>query len=832
MGPKALTFIHSVARKSLTKGQGSGITKIPSAMQAEAKASEIFTNLVEAGLKPEMMDDFIRSEADVAKYLNILESLKQEQIKARARIRDRAAEKAIKEGIAIPADSPRGKEITEQLFGKRGTVVDMKGNVIPEGSGIMGGESIESLMKSGDVTKGTVTKKSKKVTDRDMFRAANQRLGKPKTDVNTIIKNINSMEPIDAMKEANKVIKREGPYKNLNQQQAKKILEDTEDHIFQRNVTPKETDVPMEETADEVTKAYIDAVRKGKFKGTEDQFRDMIDKMMDEDFASGGRVGLRYGGDTMGGKNDKSKSSPGPDRSHVSDRQERSHQRAVAEAQMVNKINEAQAKESPIKTFFDHANFTKGLKRVGSIPNYHQLGGYDFMSRFSKVPPMIAKGLGYGYQGLTEFGKSLTNPNYSLGEAYDRAKEEGRLNALGVDAYGDPTNPITQQYANLPMELQPNFESGGRVGLRYGGDTMGGKNDKSVSSPGPDRSKVSAQQERSHQEAISRARDSQQYDYTVPKQIVKDIAINTGKNLAGQKIASALGIGTGPIGIMLALKGLYDQTRNPVYSEEDLTYGVPYQTGGRVGLAGGMTRRAFLKLMGGAAATIGAAKSGIISAGKKGATKKVVKEVIKTPPVNGKPEWFDALVNKVILEGDDVTKKLATKDREIVHTKKINDQESVTVTQDLDDGAIRVEYDSPDNMGQEPVMMQFKPGMADETTGGKKPADRFDVVETEPRYTGGPEDGDIEFIGESGGPDISFLESDVTNLKTFATGKGPTMKEIVKSKKRKDLVRKVNDDNYEAAEYLGGKYGDGPEPDFPDDYSGYASGGLAYLLGE
>jgi hypothetical protein len=599
MGPKALTFIHSLARKSLTKGQGSGITKIPSAMQAEAKASEIFTNLVEAGLKPEMMDDFIRSEADVAKYLNILDAYKRERMKP------------------IPADSPRGREITEALFGKRGEVVDMKGNVIPEGSGIMGGESIESLMKSGDVTKGTVTKKSKKVTDRDMFRAANQRLGKPKTDVNTIIKNINSMEPIDAMKEANKVIKREGPYKNLNQQQAKKILEDTEDHIFERDVTP-----------------------------------------MDEDFASGGRVGLRYGGDTMGGKNDKSKSSPGPDRS-----------------------------------------------------------------------------------------------------------------------------------------------------------------------------KVSAQQERSHQEAISRARDSQQYDYTVPKQIAKDIAINTGKNLAGQKIASALGIGAAPIGILMALKGLYDQTQNPVYSEKDLTYGVPYQTGGRVGLAGGMTRRAFLKLMGGVAAGIGAIKSGIMGVGKKGVAKKVVKEVIKTPPVAGKPEWFDALINKVILEGDDVTKKLATKDREIVHTKKLNDQESVTVTQDLDDGAIRVEYDSPDNLGQEPVMMQFKPGMADETTGGKKPADRFDVVETEPRYTG-PDNTDIEFIGESGGPDISFIESDVTNLKTFATGKGPTMKEIVKSKKRKDLTRAVNENDYEAAEYLGGKYGDVPEPDFPDDYSGYASGGIAGMLGE
>jgi hypothetical protein len=213
MGPKALIFIQSLARKSLTKGQGSGITKIPSAMQAEAKASEIFTNLVEAGLKPEMMDDFIKSEADVAKYLNILDAYKRERMKP------------------IPADSSRGREITEALFGKRGTVLDMKGKVIPKGSGIMGGESIESLMKSGDVTK-----KSKKVTDRDMFRAANENY------ITDTISKIKSMDPIEAMKEANKVIKREGPYKNLNQQQAKKILEDTEDHIFERDVTPMDED--------------------------------------------------------------------------------------------------------------------------------------------------------------------------------------------------------------------------------------------------------------------------------------------------------------------------------------------------------------------------------------------------------------------------------------------------------------------------------------------------------------------------------------------------------------------------------------------------------------
>jgi hypothetical protein len=812
MGPKALIFIQSLARKSLTKGQGSGITKIPSAMQAEAKASEIFTNLVEAGLKPEMMDDFIRSEADVAKYLNILDAYKRERMKP------------------IPADSSRGKEITEALFGKRGEVVDMKGNVIPEGSGIMGGESIESLMKSGDVTKGTVTKKSKKVTDRDMFRAANQRLGKPKTDVNTIIKNINSMEPIDAMKEANKVIKREGPYKNLNQQQAKKILEDTEDHIFERNVT-------------------------------------------DEDFASGGRVGLRYGGDTMGGINDKSVSSPGPDRSKVSAQQERNHQAAVREAQAfnqkkeetINRIKEAQPKQSPIKTFFnprlqkhfDQNQMLKDAVARGEITpeQYNELGGYDVQQTLSLGNPLLG-GIGnlIGSTGYNIVQSSIPSKDSSGNVIYEDTpfiigedantiySQTPKASQLFRDIPGDVyrnvkgglgliSPELKQTYKNILAQGAGQYQTGGRVGLRYGGDTMGGINDKSISSPGPDRSKVSEQQERSHQEAISRARDSQQYDYTAPKQIAKDIAINTGKNLAGQKIASTLGIGATPIGVLIALKGLYDQTKNPVYSEEDVTYGFPYQTGGRVGLAGGMTRRAFLKLMGGVAAGIGAIKSGIMGVGKKGVAKKVVKEVIKTPPVAGKPEWFDALINKVILEGDDVTKKLATKDREIVHTKKLNDQESVTVTQDLDDGAIRVEYDSPDNLGQEPVMMQFKPGMADETTGGKKPADRFDVVETEPRYTG-PDNTDIEFIGESGGPNISFIESDVTNLKTFATGKGPTMKEIVKSKKRKDLTRAVNENDYEAAEYLGGKYGDVPEPDFPDDYSGYASGGIAGMLGE
>ena len=136
---------------------------------------------------------------------------------------------------AIPADSDEGREITEKLFGKqKAPVFDLEGNRIPEGSGIMGGKSVKELMDSGQVTKGARgMKKSKKVQDREMFQAANERLT---SDVDSIVKDIKSMEPITAMKEANSVIARKGKYKNLTQEQSKKILQDTEDHIFERNL--------------------------------------------------------------------------------------------------------------------------------------------------------------------------------------------------------------------------------------------------------------------------------------------------------------------------------------------------------------------------------------------------------------------------------------------------------------------------------------------------------------------------------------------------------------------------------------------------------------------
>ena len=98
----------------------------------------------------------------------------------------------------------------------------------------MGGKSVKDLMESGEVTKGTVTKKSDKVKDREMFKEANERFNQTDIVADSIAR-ITSMEPVTALKEANKIIKREGIYKNLNKDQSQAILKGTDDWIHQRD---------------------------------------------------------------------------------------------------------------------------------------------------------------------------------------------------------------------------------------------------------------------------------------------------------------------------------------------------------------------------------------------------------------------------------------------------------------------------------------------------------------------------------------------------------------------------------------------------------------------
>jgi hypothetical protein len=249
--------------------------------------------------------------------------------------------------------------------------------------------------------------------------------------------------------------------------------------------------------------------------------------------------------------------------------------------------------------------------------------------------------------------------------------------------------------------------------------------------------------------------------------------------------------------------------------------------GGRIGFdKGGMTRRTFLKLLGGLASIpiIGKIVKPIkVATG----VKKV--PIIKTDNVPGKPEWFDQLVNKVIIEGDDVTKRFATADRQSIHQKTLDDGSVVRVTEDIDDGAVRVEYESEQNVFGDPVQMEYKKPLPDE--GAPSPTAEFTTAESGPvGRSVGPDDYDID-VDEVGGTSIRDLDSDVSKLKEYATGKGPTMREIVQNKKRRDRAKAISEGGDEMIDAVTRRQGEADDSYYGDPGE-FASGGIARMLGE
>ncbi len=277
-----------------------------------------------------------------------------------------------------------------------------------------------------------------------------------------------------------------------------------------------------------------------------------------------------------------------------------------------------------------------------------------------------------------------------------------------------------------------------------------------------------------------------------------------------------------------ALEGLSEQTRG-MPDPEDMA------DGGRIGFKKGMDRRTFLKLMGGVTAAGAAAKSGILKLLGKEPTKAASKIAeVSTPNIAGKPSWFDALANRVIEEGENVTKNFATKEREIVHLKRLDDETTVYVYRDLDTGTVRVDIDDPfrnvqGDQGDALVSLEFKPGQADETTKGK-PADEFTAVENDyANYMDGPDDYTTE-VTDNTVTDTKDLTSDLTKVKLYAKNqKKPTIKEMMIEKNRKEMLKQAeeNPSQYAADRYTGPE----PDSDYIDDINDMASGGIAGYSG-
>ena len=160
-------------------------------------------------------------------------------------------------------------------------------------------------------------------------------------------------------------------------------------------------------------------------------------------------------------------------------------------------------------------------------------------------------------------------------------------------------------------------------------------------------------------------------------------------------------------------------------------FGEKKAMGGRIGFkeGSGMTRRTFLKLLGGLASLPFVGKF-LKPAAK---TSKAVEVASKSAEV---PSYFPKLVEKIQLLGDDFTKTAATKERQVV--TKYKDYE---LTEDLSTGELRIKRD---NYTSEEYL-QYEPGGSyyDETRNKViKYPESYEEVTVKPDYEGKMKDVD------------------------------------------------------------------------------------------
>jgi hypothetical protein len=731
----AIKFIQGVARKSLTKNQGSGITTIPGAMQSEAKAAEIVALLQKAGIPMNQLDDFIRSEADVLKFLNIIESASKPKVYS-------------------------GQAAIDQLnkiFPKKGEVIEF-----PQKTSFK--EQVEAMKKSGDIVDPNNLKKNDKVLQRDMFNNSNLNKTDTVTDTITYIK---TLEPVKAMKEANSIIARKGKYKDLTPEQSKRILQDTEDHIFQRDP-------------------------------------DNLYDYDPEDMAKGGRAGYAVGNQVM---------------PEVDARMKNTYEQNIKLNQIQRNMQDRVRKGSKTQGL-EIGQLTEGMygkpKTEYNLNNpnlkFNEAQSYGAASNMGLRPEQI-KAVAYYNTLRNNFGDEgmmapqIAPPMFNQGQAVSTPMGGGLAGLTGV---APGTSPFAaEKFFKTPAEQFAQYQEGLRRSMMLNpnsgiyfdpkatydaGDYISPEGIYTFSEPDPNASRgmmVDGTEYSSEQDAIDDM-GIERYNQFMSKggragfyqggqaQIEPDLSdIGHGSDalMARNRLLTPGSQATTSTGLSYLLGEDNDTTRVP-YNEglkvegpdprilelmlnEKMSYEdavkefekrqkqQPYidermgtgpgpileaAEGGRIGFAGGgdPKRRAFLKLMASLTGGAAAFKSGLLSLGE-GGTKKAVTETVKQAAGSGGqvPPYFLNLVKKIKNLGDDVTQKAATQDRQVV--KQYKDFE---MTEDITTGEIQIFKKSQSDEAinrfggenaTEEVFMRYKPS---ETIIGKnnKP------VKTGPEY--------------------------------------------------------------------------------------------------
>jgi len=262
--------------------------------------------------------------------------------------------------------------------------------------------------------------------------------------------------------------------------------------------------------------------------------------------------------------------------------------------------------------------------------------------------------------------------------------------------------------------------------------------------------------------------------------------------------------------------------KNVPVDDDSFNVGVNYR---KQFAGGGLSRRAFLKLLGAGTATAAAAKTGILGLlkGKKAAT------VAKIVPLKGTattmPTWFPDLVDKIMVKG--VAKKI---DQDLMEYT-VKELPDITMTKQTN-GGIKIQGK---NAYKEDYFIEYEPPgieILDEASGKSvKTKGSFEAVETEYRQIS-PDDYDIDGVT-------------VDDLDELLGGSSNQLEGFAKGKTRFTKTR--GQTRVDEAEARGAsskaEYGMTDRADFNDPYrdmdptdlvdpEDFAKGGLARLLGE
>jgi hypothetical protein len=632
--------------------------------------------------------------------------------------------------------------------------------------------------------------------------------------VDELVAMIIKKEPMDAMKEVNKIIGKKGKYKNLTQKDIDRIVDQTNDHIFQRDPDNLYVeDRPMFKQKDKPdTQVFKDSEGgiKGITMGGDDEFKKAMSEAMEEGMRESEnmkRLGLdptkmkdalKYDEMKAAGQLEKNVTGSA-DLSPAEDLKKEFPGISDENVRLILADTNPQRIAEVKQTMREAMEMEKKGMSVDEIIN-----AFKNSNRTKQADGGITK-LRNGYYGG---GQAMVEPDLSdIGHGSDSLMARTRLTSPGSQA--TTSTGLNYLLGEDNDNTRVPFQGGGGADASTTSFSRSFDKQHGTNTVSRANKTVDARQAEGQRDADRTNERMQNTNYligeTQPSFNVKAInAIDTVDNINKfYNFANTLNpfnlVKSNPYAFALTgILSLNERRRLEKLREEQENSLQPFQGGGvaglRQGYAGGNLvdkgRRGFLKFLGGTAAGVVALKAGLVKLlGKdSGAiSKKALDEVI-IEGGSGAPAWLQPLVNKALREGKDISQN-AIKDGQVVKSLD-TPTGKVDVYYDARTGEIDIDYIGGNTALGESVNMRYTPGIADEGTKGVKPADEFEAVESIPEGKAyGPDDYEIE-MGENVTDNVGGLFSDTTELAELG-GQKTLTKDIVETVKKKKILKQM-----------------------------------------